>query len=242
MPILVIATRNRHKVQEIKSILGPGFEYLSLLDLEGAPEPVEDAETFAGNALKKAASLAEWLQGRDGFRGQPREIVENRQFPAPARFVLADDSGLEVDALGGAPGVHSARFAALDRTANSTDAANCAKLLRLLDGIPDDRRTARFRCAVALAGVFPGELKETESPRIFEGTCEGRILTAPRGSHGFGYDPLFVPEGFSETFAELGEEIKNGLSHRGQALKKLANEKLPGEHSTAQTVIDIDKI
>ena len=146
-------------------------------------------------------------------------------------FVLADDSGLEVDALNGAPGVHSARFAALDsaKTGNSSDADNNAKLLRLLKDVPVEKRTARFRCVLALAPV-PG--KSRELPRrfatrmnlkrqIFDGVCEGRIIFEPRGKNGFGYDPLFVPDGFEQTFAELGEETKNQSSHRSTALAKL---------------------
>ena len=147
--------------------------------------------------------------------------------------MLADDSGLEVDALNGAPGVHSARFAALDRSAdgssaspagNSPDADNNAKLLRLLADVPLKNRTARFHCVIALVGV-PEKRVEVASPvcyadefepRTFDGVCEGRIISAPRGQNGFGYDPLFVPIGFEQTFAELGEDVKNKLSHRAR--------------------------
>jgi XTP/dITP diphosphohydrolase len=136
-------------------------------------------------------------------------------------LVLADDSGLEVDALGGAPGVHSARFAALDsgKPGHLSDAANNAKLLLLLKEVPAGKRTARFRCVMALART---DLKSGSSDlQLFEGVCEGRIGFEPRGQNGFGYDPLFGPDGFEESFAELGEEIKNRLSHRARALEKL---------------------
>jgi XTP/dITP diphosphohydrolase len=142
--------------------------------------------------------------------------------------VLADDSGLEVDALGGAPGVHSARFAALDlgkhssselARENSPDTANNEKLLRLLAGVPREKRTARFRCALALVEITPHPgIGDTQ---LFEGACEGRIGLAPSGHGGFGYDPLFSPLGHEQSFAELGEEAKNKLSHRAQALAKL---------------------
>jgi XTP/dITP diphosphohydrolase len=136
-------------------------------------------------------------------------------------FVLADDSGLEVDVLDGAPGVNSARFAALDtgRPGNSSDADNNAKLLRLLRDVPPEKRTARFRCVLAFVPVHPPSA--IPQPRFFEGVCEGRIGDAPRGQGGFGYDPLFIPNGFNQTFAELGEETKNRLSHRARALAAL---------------------
>jgi XTP/dITP diphosphohydrolase len=143
--------------------------------------------------------------------------------------VLADDSGLEVDSLDGAPGVHSARFAALDKSENSHDADNNAKLLRLLKDVPLEKRTARFHCVIALAPV-PEQRIEGSSPvcfaneveaQLFDGTCEGRMQLSPSGKGGFGYDPLFVPDGFAETFAELGDDVKNNLSHRAKALSKL---------------------
>jgi len=144
-------------------------------------------------------------------------------------LVFADDSGLEVDALNGAPGVHSARFAALDKSENSHDADNNAKLLRLLKDVPTEQRGGRFRCVIALVPV-PEQKAESTSPvcyadefaaQTFEGTCEGRIQFVASGDGGFGYDPLFVPEGFAQSFAELGEEVKNRLSHRAKALEKL---------------------
>ena len=220
---LVVATRNAHKVGEIRAILGEGFRYLTLNDFSAAPKVVEDAGTFAGNATKKAVELARWLAGISSSKSQ----ISN------SAFVLADDSGLEVDPLDGAPGVHSARFAALDagKPGNSSDADNNAKLLRLLKDVPAERRTARFRCVLALTPLLPS-VEENSSPvcyadefemqtRLFEGVCEGRIGFAPKGQGGFGYDPLFLPEGFDGTFAELGETEKNRLSHRARALQQL---------------------
>jgi XTP/dITP diphosphohydrolase len=210
---LVIATRNLHKVGEIRAILGEDFNYVTLNEFPEAPEVLEDAETFAGNAAKKARELATWLHGLHRLSGQV--------------FVLADDSGLEVDALNGAPGVRSARFAALDTgvPGNSSNAANNAKLLRLLADVPAERRAARFRCAIALATVPDSQPESSVVPeiqtRLFEGACEGRVVSELRGSMGFGYDPLFVPDGYSETFAQLGDDIKNGLSHRAKALAGL---------------------
>jgi len=218
MPFLLIATRNAHKVREISQILGDRFHYLTLNDFPGAPEVVEDATTFEGNARKKSTELAQWLAQNpaDLFSVAGRE---NNPF-----YVLADDSGLEVDALNGRPGVHSARFAAKDtHSGNSPDAANNAKLLRLLEHT--DKRTARFRCVIALTVLEISSEKQTVSVspqiRIASGACEGRIDRAPSGKGGFGYDPLFVPDGFSTTFAELGEEVKNKLSHRARALEKI---------------------
>jgi XTP/dITP diphosphohydrolase len=222
MITLLIATRNAHKVEEIRAILGEGFRCLTLNDFPNAPEVVEDTGTFAGNATKKAVELAKWAAAS----GTRRAITLAQR----VTFVLADDSGLEVDALGGEPGVHSARFAALDtgESGNSPTAANNAKLLRLLKGVPGEKRTARFRCVIALAPVAEAESRaasptcyaeEAElGTRLFEGTCEGRIGLEPRGKGGFGYDPLFTPEGYEQTFAELGEAVKNGLSHRARAL------------------------
>ena len=207
LPTLLIATRNDHKVGEIRAILGEDFRYLTLKDFPNAPAVVEDADTFASNASKKANELAQWL-GR----------MPNAECRMP-NFILADDSGLEVDALNGAPGVHSARFAALDKSENSKDADNNAKLLRLLQDVPQEKRTARFCCVIALATTTPHSTLRT--PHLCDGTCEGRIEFAPRGQGGFGYDPLFVPDGFTQSFAELGEATKNQLSHRAKALVKL---------------------
>jgi XTP/dITP diphosphohydrolase len=222
----LIATRNAHKVGEIRAILGEQFGYLTLDDFPGAPKVVEDANTFTGNATKKALELAKWI-------GQTR----NAELGTWNVLVLADDSGLEVDALNGAPGVYSARFAALDsgNPENSKDSDNNAKLLRLLKDVPREKRTARFRCVIALTPVphdSPSTEHEASSPvcfadelemvtEIFDGACEGRIEFAPQGKGGFGYDPLFIPNGFEQSFAELGEDVKNRLSHRAKALAKL---------------------
>jgi XTP/dITP diphosphohydrolase len=222
--LFLIATRNAHKVQEIQAILGGPFRFLALSHFPGAPAVIEDASTFVGNATKKAVKLAEWLASAQ------------MRFEELPDYVLADDSGLEVDALKGAPGVHSARFAAMDygndpRTGNSPDSDNNAKLLRLLQNIPAEKRDARFRCVLALTPVekstegaassvcYVNELEfRTE---IFDGVCEGRMGDAPTGQAGFGYDPLFIPNGFGCSFAELGEEVKNQISHRAHALQKL---------------------
>lgn len=220
MTTLLIATRNTHKVAEIRAILGAQFQFFTLDDFQDAPKIVEDADSFAGNATKKAVELAHWLAAES-----------NNDQPSTINFVLADDSGLEVDALNGAPGVRSARFAALDKNENSSDADNNAKLLRLLKNVPVENRTARFRCVIALAPVPQGKI-ESASPVCFadelelqtqlsDGACEGKILFEPRGRNGFGYDPLFVPDGFMQTFAELGDEVKNKISHRAKALEKL---------------------
>lgn len=219
MTTLLIATRNEHKVGEIRGILGQGFQYLTLKDFPGAPLVVEDAPTFEGNATKKAVELARWV------------AVTQTSLPA-SLLVLADDSGLEVDALGGAPGVLSARFASEDsHSGNAPDADNNAKLLRLLNSVEPTRRTARFRCVIALTPVFrPAktnfspvcEANEFElNTRLFQGKCEGQIGFVPRGDAGFGYDPLFIPSGKQATFAELGEAEKNLISHRSRALANL---------------------
>ena len=228
MTTLLIATRNAHKAGEIRAILGAQFQFLMLNDFPAAPKVVEDAETFAGNATKKAMALARWLSNSS--------LVTRHS----SLFVLADDSGLEVDALDGAPGVHSARFAALDKSENSKDADNNTKLLRLLKDVPLKKRTARFRCVIALVPV-PETSIESASPvcfadefeaQIFDGACEGRIQFSPSGHGGFGYDPLFVPDGFDVSFAELGEDVKNKLSHRAKALAKLKDyfSKLPSRY------------
>lgn len=210
---IVLATRNHHKVMEIQNMLGSGFQIRGLRDFNQVPDVAETAATFEGNATLKAVSIANWLAGS-----------EREEW-----FVLADDSGLEVDPLDGAPGVNSARFAASDKTqGNSPDAENNAKLLRLLEAKPRPWR-ARFRCVLALTPVpmTPPTantclLEEAEfGARLFAGACEGQVVPTARGAHGFGYDPLFVPDGFEQSFAELGEEIKNRISHRAQAMKKL---------------------
>lgn len=225
MTTILIATRNTHKVEEIRAILGGSFQFFTLNDFPAAPKVIEDADTFAGSATKKAVELARWFQNSE-------PIILDSEL-----FVLADDSGLEVDALGGEPGVHSARFAAMDKSENSKDADNNAKLLRLLKNIPLEKRMARFRCVIAFVPVPRKKIESASSvcfadqfePQIFNGACEGKILFEPHGKNGFGYDPLFVPDGFTQTFAELGGDVKNKLSHRAKALEKLKNyfNKLP---------------
>lgn len=200
-PQIVIASGNSHKAQEIQSLLGKEYTYLTLRDFPNAPEVKEDASSFAGNAVKKALSLVNWLK-------QNGALSEG--------WILADDSGLEVDVLDGAPGVHSARYASTTQTDNSSDEDNNSKLLRELTDRVEHHRTARFRCVIALA-----QAGEYAQPHIFEGSCEGRIATSARGEHGFGYDPLFIPNGFNISFGELGSEIKSQLSHRGAALHQL---------------------
>jgi XTP/dITP diphosphohydrolase len=212
MTPLIVATRNAHKVGEIRAILGSVFEYHTLADFVGSPQVVEDAATFEGNARKKAEEVAAWLAANP----DPRIIR-----PGSRILVLADDSGLEVDALGGAPGVHSARFAALDTGApgNSKDAENNAKLLRLLAEVPALQRMARFHCVIALTSVGPGE--GAVETKIFDGVCEGLIGFEPQGGGGFGYDPLFFPIGSERSFAQLPRAQKNEISHRARALAKL---------------------
>ena len=198
MPTLLIASRNVHKAEEIAAILGDDFTVQTLAKFPASPEVVEDGDTFAANAVKKATEIADWL----GFQARPD-------------LVLADDSGLKVDALDGAPGIHSARYAGGDD--NAPDVANNAKLLRELADVPEDNRGAQFHCVLALVAL--GQVAEV---RTFEGICRGRIAQAEGGQGGFGYDPLFVPDGHELSFAELGREVKNAISHRAQALAKLA--------------------
>jgi XTP/dITP diphosphohydrolase len=218
MTALLIATRNAHKTQEIRQILGEGFAYATLDDCPGAPAIIEDEVTFEGNARKKSEGLARWFAGN---------LSRMRKVSGPwtgRAFVLADDSGLEVDALEGQPGVHSARFAAEDtHSGNSPDAANNAKLLRLLAHVPAELRTARFRCVIALTelGFTPDGIAVLGATCFATGICEGRIGFEPSGKGGFGYDPLFIPNGHTTTFAELGESVKNTLSHRARALERL---------------------
>lgn len=186
---VLIATHNRHKLEEIRQIFAlPSLKLVAADEVPGLPEEVvEDADTFEGNALKKARELC----------------------AASGLWTLADDSGLEVEALGNAPGVHSARYAGEPHN----DAANNAKLLRNLADATN--RRARFRCAIALCA--PDGRAWT-----VEGRCEGTIISEARGANGFGYDPLFVPDGFEKTFAELDSATKNAISHRGRALRAAA--------------------
>jgi XTP/dITP diphosphohydrolase len=189
---LIIGTHNRKKAQEIVEILSaPEFELLTLDDFPDAPHPIEDADTFAGNAVKKATELADAL----------------------GAMVAADDSGLEVDALDGRPGVYSARYGG----EHGNDQRNYEKVLAEMTGVPHEQRTARFRCVVALA--VPGRLIGTA-----EGRFDGVISEVPRGTGGFGYDPIFVVPALDRTCAELSSEEKHAISHRGQAFRRLGEE------------------
>jgi XTP/dITP diphosphohydrolase len=184
---LVLATRNKKKVEEMERLLeGMPVRLYSLDDFPECPEVIEDEETFRGNAIKKAIAVST-------FTG---------------KAAVSDDSGLEVYALNGAPGVYSARYAGED----ADDRRNLEKLLLEMKGVKD--RRARFACFIALA--FPDGKVE-----VFDGYVEGTIGERPRGEKGFGYDPLFYPEGHDRTFAEMEPEEKDNLSHRGKALKKL---------------------
>ena len=203
---LILATRNAHKTREIRRILGSAFEVNDLSKYSGIPEINETGESFEENAKLKAAVVSRHLQG----------------------LIVADDSGLEVDAMGGAPGIHSARYAGPE----ANDAKNIEKLLCELSRVKaaGDQRSARFRCVLALAQR--GRILGT-----FSGMVEGRIAdqprtpsgSAPRGSGGFGYDPVFLPEGSDQTFAELSAEGKDRVSHRARALEKLRAFLLSGE-------------
>jgi XTP/dITP diphosphohydrolase len=185
---ILIGTTNPHKLQEVRDILhGLPVELITPDETSPLPEVVEDGRTFKENAVKKAVECARFTW----------------------EWTVADDSGLEVDALGGEPGVRSARYAGEDVSYEN----NNRKLLDALKDIPKERRTARFVCVIALARpeglVF-----------VVEGECSGLISEEHRGEHGFGYDPVFYPAGHTKTFAELGPEIKNQISHRARALEK----------------------
>lgn len=184
MHTLVFATNNSHKAREVEQILGQGFEIKTLKDI-GCLEDIEETEpTLEGNALLKAR----YVKTHYGFD------------------CFSEDTGLEVSALGGAPGVHTARYAGESRDPD----ANIALLLQNLEG--KDSRRARFRTIIAL--LYEGR------EILLEGICEGRIATEKHGHNGFGYDPVFIPEGFDQTFAELGDEVKNRISHRAIATEK----------------------
>lgn len=188
---LVLATRNPHKVAELRAILLPLLPGAQILGAEAfdVPEPVEDEVTFAGNALIKARQLAE----------------------ATGLLALADDSGICVDAMGGAPGVFSARWCGR----HGDDAANLDLLLAQMADVPERHRRASFVCAAAMAAPDGRE-------EVAEGIMRGSLLFAPRGENGFGYDPIFRPEGLSVSSAELTPERKEAISHRGKAFRALA--------------------
>jgi len=187
---VVVATSNTHKVREITDLLRMDWIHLRAWgDFAPLPEVVEDGSTFAENALIKAHAAH-----------------AHTRLPA-----LADDSGIEIDCLGGRPGIYSARFAG----AEATDEENNAHMVRLLaDHQPP--YTARYRCVIAVTGLVD------HKDHLFEGSCEGRLIVDPRGHNGFGYDPYFIPQGFDDTFAEMPLEVKQALSHRGDAVHKLA--------------------
>lgn len=183
---LVLASNNKHKLEEMQAILANDIEILSLADIDCHDEIPEEQDTIEGNALQKAR----YIYDKFGMN------------------CFADDTGLEVECLGGEPGVYSARYAG----EHPTFADNIAKLLANMEG--QDNRKARFRTAIALI--------IDEKEHIFEGEVNGQIIREYRGHNGFGYDPVFLPYGYNETFAELPAEIKNKISHRGNAAKKLA--------------------
>lgn len=190
MQRLLLATRNAHKTREFAEILGAQFVVSDLISVEDVPTVDETGATFEENAVLKAVAASRCVSG----------------------LVVSDDSGLEVAALDGAPGVRSARYAG----ENATDAENVAKLFSELQRLDSASRTcdASFQCVLALA-------EDGKVLRIFRGTVGGSIIPVKRGQRGFGYDPVFVPNGYTETFAELGDVVKNGLSHRARAIAKL---------------------
>ena len=186
---LLLATRNRNKVVEIQQALeGTNWQVVILSDIPNAPDVEEDGATFEQNAIKKARSAAR----------------------ASKLWTLAEDSGLEIDALGGEPGVKSARYAG----EGASDADLMYKVLERTINVPEERRTARFRCVMCIINPAGNE-------NCFEGRCEGRIAAHPRGSSGFGYDPVFVPDGYDKTFAELGLGVKSKMSHRARAMQQV---------------------
>ncbi len=184
---LLLATRNQHKTPEFAQLLGPNFTLRDLTSERGLPEILETGRTFEENAVIKAIAISKIF---------------------PNEMVIADDSGLEVDTLAGAPGIFSARYAG----EKASDRRNVEKLLRELQSATE--RSARFRCVIALA-------KNRKLMTTVAGDVAGTITKSPRGKNGFGYDPIFMPEGFEETFAELPSETKNAISHRASAVGEL---------------------
>ena len=194
---IVFATNNQHKLQEIKEILGSDYEVVSLHDIGCDVDIPETGDTLEENALQKA-----------------QYVYDHYHISC-----FADDTGLEVEALGGAPGVHSARYA--EGTDHDSE-ANMAKLLKEMYG--KENRKARFRtviCLIEKKDVCPCGCTSIKQVNRFEGSVEGRIATEKHGTEGFGYDPVFIPEGYGKSFAELGEHVKNGISHRARAVAKL---------------------
>jgi len=190
LPQIVLGSRNKKKIGEMVDLLGPhGIEVVGIAEFPGVPDVVEDGDSFAANAQKKARETA----------------------LAVSRWVIAEDSGLCVDALGGAPGIYSARFAGQ----HGDDAANNAKLLRELADVPDERRTAYYVCHAVFADPT-GRIRGWA-----EGRCHGRILRDHHGSNGFGYDPMFLVPEYNQTFGQLDAGIKQRISHRGKAFAEL---------------------
>ena len=190
LPDLLVASNNQGKIREIKNALDDQFgKILSLKEAGIHISPEETGETYLDNALIKAEAAAAYWNG----------------------WILSDDSGLEVDALNGGPGIYSSRFAGED----ATDERNNAKLLKSLKNVPEEKRTARFRCVVVLYDSKTGKTITAE------GTCEGIITTTPKGTHGFGFDPLFYLPELNRTMAELSFEEKMQISHRARALARL---------------------
>jgi XTP/dITP diphosphohydrolase len=188
VPGLLIATRNKNKTREITQMLGPLWTVRDLSALPNTPEIEETGATFQENAALKALAISKLTKD----------------------LVLADDSGLEVDALNGAPGVYSARYAGK----NATDAENRQLLIHNLAALSVSESPGRFRCSMAVA-------RKGELLGVFDGTVEGKVILEERGLNGFGYDPIFVPEGLNETFGELPSATKDSMSHRGKALRKV---------------------
>ena len=205
---IVFATNNEHKLSEIRSILGESIEVLSLKDIGCEVDIPETGTTLEENAIQKA-----------------QYVYDNYHIDC-----FADDTGLEVDALGGAPGVYSARYASMASQTSSTSTpashdseANMARLLRELGN--NNNRRARFRTVIALIqkkNICPCGCTSIKEIHQFEGIVEGQIIRERRGGEGFGYDPIFQPDGYDKTFAELGMDIKNHISHRARAVQKLA--------------------
>lgn len=192
---LVFATNNKHKLSEIRAILGDEIDILSLEDINCHADIPETADTLEGNALQKAQYVVDHF-GMSCF---------------------ADDTGLEVDALNGEPGIYSARYAGEEHDSE----ANMTKLLNNLG--QNNNRKAQFRTVIALLEVKGGKIRQ----HLFEGIVKGEIIRERRGGEGFGYDPIFQPEGYQQTFAEMSGEAKNAISHRGRAVKKLVEYLLP---------------
>ena len=184
---LFLATRNRHKTREIQTMLGEGVVVVDATGVPELPEIEETGITFEANARLKAEGISQHISG----------------------LVLADDSGLEVDALGGEPGIYSARYAG----AGCTDLQNTELVLEKMQKIPSEQRAARFRCLLAVA-------RDGKTIATFDGTVEGKLTTEITGEGGFGYDPIFIPEGYEKSFGEFPSELKNSMSHRGRTLEQ----------------------